>query len=93
VVDGLLDHRPEDRLRTAGRLLRLGGRFGLNRLEAACALALRFADPTYMTIKRALEQGTDLEEPASTEPPPPATTFVRTAIELVGHLTGGASWK
>ena len=24
VVDGLLDHRPEDRLRTAGRLLRLG---------------------------------------------------------------------
>jgi hypothetical protein len=35
VIDGLLDHRPEDRLRTAGRLLRLGDRFGPERLEAA----------------------------------------------------------
>jgi transposase len=93
VVDELLDHRPEDRLRTAGRLLRLGERFGSHRLEAACARALRFDDPSYMTIKRILEQRLDVEEIPSTEPAPPALAFVRTAAELVGHLVGGASWR
>lgn len=93
VVAGLLDHRPEDRLRTAGRLLRLGDRFGPERLEAACARALRFDDPMYMTVKRILEQGLDLEELPSIEPPAPAMTFARRASELVGHLTGGAAWK
>ena len=93
VVDVLLDHRPEDRLRTAGRLLRLGERFGSQRLEAACVRALRFDDPSYMTIKRILEQGLDAEEMPSTEPAPPALAFVRTAAELVGHLMGGAAWR
>ncbi len=74
VVDGLLDHRPEDRLRTAGRLLRLGDRFGPQRLEAACGRALRFNDPAYLTIKRILEQGLDVEE-VSAIAPPPAMTF------------------
>ena len=93
VVDSLLDHRPEDRLRTAGRLLRLAERFGPERLEVACARALRFADPAYMTIKRTLEQGLDREELPSTEPPPPARAFVRTAAELVGHVARGVSWR
>jgi hypothetical protein len=93
VIDGLLDHRPEDRLRTAGRLLRLGDRFGPQRLEAACARALRFDDPSYMTIKRILEQELDLEELPATELSPPALTFARPPAELVGHLAGGVSWK
>jgi transposase len=93
VVDDLLDHRPEDRLRTAGRLLRLGDRFGPERLEAACARALRFDDRAYMTIKRILEQGLDLEEPPATNLPSPALTFARPPAELVGHLAGGVSWK
>jgi transposase len=93
VVDRLLDHRPEDRLRTAGRLLRLGERFDPQRLETACARALRFDDPAYMTVKRILEQGLDREELPSIEPPPPAMAFVRTASELVGHLVGGVSWR
>jgi hypothetical protein len=93
VVDELLNHRPEDRLRTAGRLLRLGQRLGSERLEAACARALRFDDPTYMTIKRILEQGLDAEELPSVQPAPLALTFVRTTAELLGHLVGGASWK
>ena len=93
VVDSLLDHRPEDRLRTAGRLLRLGDRFGSERLEAACARALRFDDAAYMTIKRILEQGLDLEELPATDAPPPAGTFARPPAELVGHLAGGVSWK
>jgi transposase len=93
VVGRLLDHRPEDRLRTAGRLLRLGERFGPQRLEAACARALRFDDPAYMTVKRILEQGLEAQELPAIEPPPPAMAFVRTASELVGHLVGGVSWR
>jgi transposase len=93
VVEDMLNHRPEDRLRMAGRLLRLGERFGPKRLEAACARAVRFDDPAYMTIKRILEQGLETEEMPSTEPAPPASAFVRTAVELVGHLMGGAAWK
>jgi transposase len=90
VVDRLLDHRPEDRLRTAGRLLRLGKRFDPGRLEAACARALRFDDPTYVTIKRILMQGLDRENPPVVEASPSAKAFVRTAEELVGHLRGDA---
>ena len=91
VVERMLSHRPEDRLRMAGRLLRLGERFTPERLEAACARAIRFDDPAYMTIKRILEQGLDAKELPSTEPAPPAAEFVRSAEELVGHLVGGAS--
>jgi transposase len=93
VVDGLLDHRPEDRLRTAGRLLKLGELFGHQRLEAACTRALRFDDPSYVTIKRILTQGLDAEDLPSIQPAPPAHVFVRPAAELVGNLAGGASWK
>jgi len=93
VIDRLLDHRPEDRLRTAGRLLRLATRFSPQRLEAACARALRFDDPSYRTVKQILEQGLEGEELPAVDPPPPALAFVRSAQELVGHLAGGVSWK
>jgi len=93
VVDGLLDHRPEDRLRTAGRLLRLADRFCAQRLEAACGRALQFSDPSYMTIKRILEQELDAEKLPSRDPLSVPTAFVRTATELVGHLKGVASWR
>jgi len=93
VVNRLLDHRPEDRLRAAGRLLQLGERFSTDRLEAACARALRFDDASYVTIKRVLKQGLDQEDLPAVAAPPPAKAFVRTSSELVDHLTGGASWK
>jgi len=93
VVDGLLDHRPEDRLHTAGRLLRLGDRFGPERLELACTRSLRFDDAAYMTIKRILEQGLDLEELPGEDSLPTALTFARSPTDLVGHLAGGVVWK
>jgi transposase len=94
VVNALLEHKPEDRLRAAGRLLRLGERFGKVRLEAACARALRCDDASYMTVKRILEQALDLEAVPAPEPTPPARIFVRPADELVGRLMGGvASWN
>lgn len=88
VAQRLLDHRPEDRLRTAGRLLHLGEHFGHVRLEAACQRALRYDDPEYSTIKRILEQGLDQEVLPETTPAPVAHTFARAAVELVGHLLG-----
>jgi len=54
---------------------------------------LRFGDPAYMTVKCILEQGLDREALPATDPPPPAVAFVRSASELVGHLTGGVSWR
>jgi hypothetical protein len=93
VVDILLDHRPEDRLRTAGRVLKLGEPFGPQRLEAACRRALRFDDPAYMTIKLILQQGLESEELPTIDPAPPAFTFARSAVDLVGHLLGGVTWK
>lgn len=83
-----------DRLRTVGRLLRLRDRYGDSHLEAACARALQFGEPAYATVKRILNGGLDHPEPAP--PPAPATvarTFARSAVELLGHLFGGAAWN
>ena len=93
VVEQLLNHRPVDRLRTAGRLLRLAERFTSERLEAACRRALHYDDPAYMTVKRILEQGLDQE--TLPEPPPeaPAHTFVRSAQEFAQALLGGVPWN
>jgi hypothetical protein len=92
VVAQLLDDPVVDRLPTAGRLLRLTERYSPTRLEAACARALYFGDPSYATIKRILAQ--QLDSAALPEPvvAPPATLFLRDAQELVGHLFGGALW-
>jgi transposase len=94
VVTGLLDDPVLDRLPTVGRLLRLRLRFGDDRLEAACARALRFDDPAYQTIKRILVEGLDEVEPV--DPTPPVSTaraFVRGVADLVGSALGGVSWN
>jgi transposase len=92
VVAALLDDPVVDRVHTARRLLRLRERFGDPRLEAACARAVRFDDPSYRTVKQILETGQEAQRP---EPQPiraPARLFVRSAAELVSHLWGGESW-
>jgi hypothetical protein len=93
IVTTLLDDTPVDRLRTAGRLLRLGERYGAERLEAACQRALQFDEPTYITVKRILVEGLDTATLAPPVSPPPAHTFVRTSFELLGHLFRGATWS
>ncbi len=92
VVERLLSDTVVDRLPTAGRLVRLRERVGDLRLEAACARALRFDDPRYVTVKRILEERLETHEDAGVAAPPPARTFVRTAGELLGHVFGGALW-
>jgi transposase len=93
VVNRLLDHRPEDRLRSAGRVLRLAERFGPQRLEASCARALRFDEAGYVTIKHILEEGLDTEVLPVQEESPPARLFVRKATEIVEHVFGGVAWN
>jgi transposase len=93
IVTTLLGDPAVDRLRTVGRLLRLGERYGDVRLEAACQRALQFDEPTYTTVKRILLEGLDTQPSTATLTTPPAQTFVRTASELLGHLFGGGAWN
>ena len=92
VVQAWLDDPVVDRLPTAGRLLRLREGAGDDRLEAACARALRFDDSRYSTIKRILTEGLETEPVPAPVAAPPPKTFVRSATELLGHLFGGLAW-
>jgi hypothetical protein len=90
VVAALLAHRPEDRLRTAGRLLRLADRFTPERLEAACARAQAYGDGDYVTVKRILEENLDQQPLAVSWPAPTAPRmFARAAAEFAAVTTGG----
>jgi len=84
-----------DRLRTAGRLVRLVERYPSARVEAACARALRFGDPCYATVKRILQEGLDQEPEPTPAAPAPVSSFLfaRNAEDLFGPLTGELSWN
>ena len=73
LVGRLLDHRPEDRLRAAGRLLALARPATAERLERACARAAAFGEDGYPAVKRILEAGLDTE-------PLPAGSVVRAVL-------------
>lgn len=59
LIGRLLGERPLDRLRSALAILRLAHRYGVRRLEAACARALAFEQSGYGVVKRILQQGLD----------------------------------
>ena len=82
VVSELLEHRPEDRLRSAGRLVRLAEKVGQERLERACARAQIYGGTDYPTVKRILA--------ANLEEEPPAQEV--TAVERVGGTTGALTF-
>jgi transposase len=92
IVQGLLNDPVLYRIPTAGRLVRLQNRFSAARLEAACQRALTFDDPSYKTVKRILEHGLDQEAAPVPIALPAATTFARSAEELVGALGEVAAW-
>lgn len=46
-------------LRQAQGIVRQADRYGAQRLDAACARALTFGDPSYRTVKQILERGLD----------------------------------
>ena len=89
VVERLLEHRPEDRLKVAQRVLGFAAAVGPGRLERACARALHYGTADYPSIKRILAAGLDHAPP---EPPPTPgprrLTFARQAGEFVAALVG-----
>ena len=96
IVTRLLDHRPEDRLKVAGRLLRLVTDFGPDRLEQACARAGAYGSGEYVSVKRILLAGLDQTDtaplvvaPIDRGEPPRSYTFARHASEFVVSLFGG----
>jgi hypothetical protein len=93
VVEELLADPVVERVHMVRRLLKLRDRYDDRRLEAACARALSFGDGSYMTIKRILQRGQEIQSPTPAPIRAPARTFVRSAGELVGHLFGGVSWN
>jgi hypothetical protein len=62
------------RLRAIQGIIRLGEKYGDDRLDTACARALAVGDPTYRTVKGILVAGTEHgdDPPADTAPTPPA---------------------
>lgn len=92
VVQELLDHRPEDRLRSAHRLVRLAQPHGNDRLERACQRAQHFGEATYPAIKRILDAGLDAAPLAEPSPAEPGAryTFVRQVTDFVASLAGVA---
>jgi transposase len=93
VVQTLLEEKVIDRHPRVVRILKLRETVGDERLEAACARALRFGDLTYITIKRILDQRLEAEDTPQEAAVAPARTFVRNASELLGHLFGGVAWS
>ena len=90
-MEGLLAHRPEDRLRGAQRVLGLAATVGAARLERACARALHSGTPDYPTLKRILAAGLD-QTPLASAPAAPRAEgfrFVRQASEFVAGLWAG----
>ena len=59
LVDELLSVNALFRLRQAQGVLRLGQRYGDDRLEAACRRAIEAGDPSYKTVKGILAAGTE----------------------------------
>jgi hypothetical protein len=93
LVDTLLADPVLDRLPRVIRVLTLHERVGMPRLETACARALHFGDLTYRTLTRILDPNLEAEVLPASLAPVPACVFVRTAVELLGDLLGGASWS
>jgi transposase len=98
IVRTLLASRPIDRLRTAGRIVRLAEQYSAPRVERACARAEYFGDTDYRVIRRILAEGRETEPlptAAATAPAAPAPaasrsfTFVRQASDFVASLFGG----
>ena len=86
VVETLLESRPEDRLRSAGRILALTGRFPAGRLERACARALYFGEADYRTIRNILQTGQDHEHLPGLDPPRPVAEKIYAFARNVGEV-------
>ena len=76
VVEALLGDRPLYRLRSVQAILRLEESVGAERLEAACARALHFGDPSYRRVKAILNAALDREPLPEKTPDVPAQKHI-----------------
>jgi transposase len=93
VVEQILADPILDRVHQAGRLVRLGEKYGCQRLNDACRRALDFGDPAYKTVKGILKQNLDQADRPAPIQLPPAQTFSRQPDELVGALAEVQPWN
>ena len=94
MVAELLASRPVDRLRTAGRILRLAEHYTPERLEAACKLGLAHGDAAFRTLKRILHDGLEtMPMPAPVPASEETCLFARDPNEFSRSLLGGAAWN
>ena len=65
LVEQILQDKPHPEMgfRSCLGILRLGKAVGVERLEAACARALRFNTCSYRSVKSILEKGLDRQDP------------------------------
>jgi transposase len=70
VAESILKSRrfPEQGYRSCLGLIRLGDRYGNNRLEAACARALKYHACSYKSVKSILESGLDHQPECDSAP-------------------------
>jgi transposase len=94
LIERLLAHRPEDRLKVAQRVLRLATTHGAERLERACARAEHFGTADYPTLKRILAGGLDAEPVSASTAAVGEShrpfTFVRQAGEFAASVLAAA---
>ena len=90
LVGGLLEPHALYRLRQAQGVLRLGEKYGADRLDAACRRAIEIGDPEYKTVKGILIAGTENEgEPEAIAPDVPA--HLHGALSLFENLSDEAA--
>ena len=83
-----MSHTPLLRLRQVQGIIRLGEKYGADRLDAACARALGFGDPILRTIRNILQAGLERQPTLfDWSPSTPAGAFLRGPEAF----TGGAS--
>jgi hypothetical protein len=76
-VGSLLSSHALHFLRQSQAIIRLADKYGPDRLNAACARANAFGDPTYRTVRNILERGLDAQPALLTLAMPQARAFLR----------------
>jgi transposase len=79
---------PQQGFRACLGLIRLGKKYGDERLEAACSRALQIKDATYKSVQSILQKGLD-QRPSPEEGPTPSTSLAHANVRGAAYYAGG----